>query len=495
MEAEIELKLFFPENKREALVSLLNSLPHSDAKGAIHLTNSYYDTPDLQLRRWDMGLRIRGRDGQFEQTIKTAGTVVGGVHSRPEYNIDIDQAKVNLSLFPTEIWPEGAEIDPVQDALVSLFDTDFTRMSWHIYLDESLVEVALDIGSISANGQCEPICELEFELLAGDAQALLALAERVTEQIPARLGRASKAQRGYRLAAMASPLQLDTLAFIALPKKGTTKQALVTLLETGLDRWQLLEEMLLESRQAARQLPLLGYRLRACIRLLRCTLAQFSLLDDKLLQAFDAIESQLSFVDKGLSLCELLDGDGALLSNLSEPEGLLDAVRHELAALEMPQKIDAMLNHVTYGQLQVRLVSLLMAVNAGQVYISEQQSLQAFADRLQEASWQQIVDLMPSNAELSSEDYQSFAKALDESILVGFAYGELYKHKSRDQFRAPWQDLVLGIRTLGAYHSLRQTAATQGRDIDDWLDSKEQSLLFAMEHSRRSALKVQPYWR
>lgn len=102
---------------------------------------------------------------------------------------------------------------------------------------------------------------------------------------------------------------------------------------------------------------------------------------------------------------------------------------------------------------------------------------------------------MPSNAELSSEDYQSFAKALDESILVGVAYGELYKHKSRDQFRAPWQDLVLGIRTLGAYHSLRQTAATQGRDIDDWLDSKEQSLLFAMEHSRRSALKVQPYWR
>ncbi|ASJ95643.1 MULTISPECIES: CYTH domain-containing protein [Shewanella] len=495
MEAEIELKLFFPENKREALVSLLNSLPHSDAKGATHLTNSYYDTPELQLRQWDMGLRVRGRNGTYEQTIKTAGTVVGGVHSRPEYNIDIDQAKVNLSLFPQAIWPQGADIDAVQASLVSLFDTDFTRMSWHIYIDESLVEVALDIGSITAQGISEPLCELEFELLAGDAQALLSLASRVTEQIPARLGRASKAQRGYRLAAMASPLQLETLEFIALPQGGSLKQALVTLLETGLDRWQQLEAMLLESREARAQLPLLGYRLRACIRLLRCTLEQFSLLDDALQQAFAAVEAHLDFVEPGLSLCELLDNDGALLGNLSEPEGLLDAVNLQLSEMAIPQQIDAMLMDVAYGHLQVRLVSLLMAINAGQVRIDELQSLQIFADTLQEASWQRIVELMPSNAELSSEDYQSFAKALDESIFVGVAYGELYRQKPRDQFRAPWQDLVLGIRTLAAYRRLREIATQLGRDIGDWLDNKEQSLLFAMEHSRRSALKVQPYWR
>ena len=103
MAAEIELKLFFPENERERWVSLLDSLPHSDPKGTKHLSNCYFDTPQLTLRHWDMGLRIRGCDGRFEQTIKTAGTVIGGVHSRPEYNIDIDQPKVNLSLFPSKL--------------------------------------------------------------------------------------------------------------------------------------------------------------------------------------------------------------------------------------------------------------------------------------------------------------------------------------------------------------------------------------------------------
>ncbi|HBF47976.1 MAG TPA: adenylate cyclase, partial [Shewanella frigidimarina] len=74
------------------------------------LTNGYFDTDDLQLRRWDMGLRVRGFDNQLEQTIKTAGRVVGGIHSRPEYNVNIDQKTPILSRFPKEIWPIGNDL-------------------------------------------------------------------------------------------------------------------------------------------------------------------------------------------------------------------------------------------------------------------------------------------------------------------------------------------------------------------------------------------------
>ncbi|MCG9697552.1 CYTH domain-containing protein [Shewanella sp. Isolate11] len=495
MEAEIELKLFFPENEREALVSLLNSLPHSEPKGSKHLSNSYFDTPELTLRHWDMGLRVRGCNGQFEQTIKTAGTVVGGVHSRPEYNVDICEPEVDLSLFPQQIWPDNGDIQQVQQQLYSLFDTDFTRMIWHIYIDESLVEVALDIGFIGAGELSEPICELEFELLAGDTLALLSLGEQVTQKIPARLGRASKAQRGYRLAAMSSPLQLEILDFIALDKMSDLKQAFITLLSTGLERWQLLESMLLESSDDLTQLPLLSYRLRACIRLIRCSLKQFELLDQKLEQEIDAIEQHLDYVEQGLNLTQVLEDDAAMLASVAESEAIIVEVEQGLTQLAMPTAIQSMLADTGYGHLQLSLVNLLFACRAGKINVGTEIDLQAFADQMQEESWQRIVKLMPSEAQFNSEDYQSFAKALDESILVGFAYGELYSTKARDQFRAPWQDLILGIRTLGAYRCLRQLSQSAGITIDTWLDDNEHSLLFAMEHSRRRALKSQPYWR
>jgi triphosphatase len=101
---------------------------------------------------------------------------------------------------------------------------------------------------------------------------------------------------------------------------------------------------------------------------------------------------------------------------------------------------------------------------------------------------------MPITAQMKSEDYQYVADALDESILVGFAYGELYQAKKREAFRAPWQDLALGISTLAAYKILRQLSQQHQLNVETWLDNKETSLLFAMEHSRKSALKSPTYW-
>lgn len=95
---------------------------------------------------------------------------------------------------------------------------------------------------------------------------------------------------------------------------------------------------------------------------------------------------------------------------------------------------------------------------------------------------------------MDSLDYQQVAQGLDESILVGFAYGELYQSDDREAFRAPWQDLALGIQTLGCYQLLAKLTEQSEVDISDWLQDKEASLLFAMEHSRKSALNNQPYW-
>ena len=60
MDAEIELKLFIQPQHIDLLTKILNDHPSSTPQGQKKLTNGYFDTGDLQLRRWDMGLRIRG---------------------------------------------------------------------------------------------------------------------------------------------------------------------------------------------------------------------------------------------------------------------------------------------------------------------------------------------------------------------------------------------------------------------------------------------------
>ncbi len=93
------------------------------------LANIYFDTADKRLRQNDIGLRIRGYDGRYEMTVKTGGKVVGGLHQRPEYNVDIDSDQLDLARFPQDIWPEGWAVDLLQAELQPLFRTDFTRES------------------------------------------------------------------------------------------------------------------------------------------------------------------------------------------------------------------------------------------------------------------------------------------------------------------------------------------------------------------------------
>ena len=155
-----------------------------------------------------------------------------------------------------------------------------------------MVEVALDIGEITANGQQEALCELEFELLSGDTEALLKLAMQVASVVPVRLGKASKAQRGYRLAGKAKPLDLTALEFLPLAEPAILLQDLTAncqiLLETALERWQLLSMIAEESKPKP---VALWWRMRACIRLLRMTLSQFELLNVTLSSQFMSIEN------------------------------------------------------------------------------------------------------------------------------------------------------------------------------------------------------------
>ena len=95
MAQEIELKFIVDEAGVEALRQHLSTLK-AEHTAAGKLLNIYYETEDNWLRRHDMGLRIRGAGDRYEMTLKVAGRTVGGLHQRPEYNIDLDEPTLAL---------------------------------------------------------------------------------------------------------------------------------------------------------------------------------------------------------------------------------------------------------------------------------------------------------------------------------------------------------------------------------------------------------------
>ncbi|WP_407045192.1 CYTH domain-containing protein [Enterobacter asburiae] len=70
---------------------------------------------------------------------------------------------------------------------------DFWREKWLVTEGKSRIEIALDLGDVKAGEFQEPICELELELLEGDANDVLKLARRLVNQSGLRQGSLSKA--------------------------------------------------------------------------------------------------------------------------------------------------------------------------------------------------------------------------------------------------------------------------------------------------------------
>ncbi len=198
MAHEIELKLALAENAQRAFLRH-PLLRQAVAKQSFRLVNLYYDTPDLELRRNGIALRLRAHGRRWLQTVKCAGHTAGGLSSRPEWEVPygghfdfsaIDAADVRASLERPKL---AARIAP-------LFETNFLRTVWHFSpAPGTRIELAFDRGWIAAGGRREAISEIELELLEGEPRRLFELAHALAGRVAVAPAPLSKAERGYRL--------------------------------------------------------------------------------------------------------------------------------------------------------------------------------------------------------------------------------------------------------------------------------------------------------
>ena len=206
MSQETELKLCIAPTQttllRQAMTTIV--LPHGstiEPAGTVQLKNTYFDTLNLRLHQARVALRIRERNGQFIQTLKTQGQSINGLSRRGEWEWSLTSGQLDgAALVP--VWPDQLNDISVAD-LQPLFSTDFKRTRWLLVWHKpyARVEVALDQGEILARENVSPICELELELLEGSEAALLAIADWLRQYVPLTPGDDSKAERGFALLA------------------------------------------------------------------------------------------------------------------------------------------------------------------------------------------------------------------------------------------------------------------------------------------------------
>ena len=204
---EVELKLALAPNGPAAL----RAHPHLGSTSARQQTlkNTYFDTPEGDLAKARIALRLRKVDGTVLQTVKTAGQGGGGLSQRAEWEWQVPGDALDLAAL-AELPPFQGELGKVLNSLAPQLSTDFTRRSWQL-IDTSTrqrghIELVLDEGDIRSGGYRTPIREVELELKEGDPEALWALALTLSEQVPLRPSDSSKAARGNALSTQHWPL-------------------------------------------------------------------------------------------------------------------------------------------------------------------------------------------------------------------------------------------------------------------------------------------------
>lgn len=494
MSQEIELKLLVDAASKEKVLELCQSLAKDAEQTTMQLGNRYFDTADLRLRQHDMGLRIRQRGEEREQTIKLAGKVLGGMHSRPEYNAVITADMPDLTLFEEDIWPDDFPLFDINRELEEIFATNFTRHRWYIPSGEGRIELVYDEGVILAGDEQRAIAEIEIEVQQGELADAYKIARRLVTRLNARMGSLSKAARGYLLAGKTVLEPFTHAHFVPQEASDDVGTGLYRALTYALQYWQHNDACLGEAPSVRAVAGITDG-----IRLSKVVLQQLATLEvdvsDHILR-LEQMLGHLGWLSRYDGLTELTAEDGAYHRALKQYPKLYEAIleqQEHAVQLELVQSLSIRDDY----QLTLLELGALCQQQPRHEEIAQLPLRQWASQRLRE-DWQNVIDAFAKEGDLKPEYYLKQLPLLQSSLQLGYCVGYLFDEEDRELFRAPWQDMVRGIREIMALKLLREAIKdnedNQPERLLNWQTVQLESLLYALEHSRKAALKQEPYW-
>jgi len=361
---EVELKLICDG----ADLARLRDWPRLSASGPFsedRLQSTYFDTAGQLLRKSGYVLRVRRTGRGYVQTVKAAGD---GLIERPEWEQSVAGDEPDRSgLHATP----AAELLGKRSTLVPLFSVSVERSTCTLRQGRSLIEVALDHGSVRraeavGEGDATRISEIELELKEGSVSDLFALAREIAERVPVRLGVESKAERGFALVETRPSREASKAGPVILHDEMTAAEAFRTVAHGCLRHLRMNEEILLERRDMDAL-----HQARVAIRRLRSAMALFAhMLED---DQFETIKTRLKALSEPLGRARNLD---ILLSETLPAERKRHPDDPQLPKLEKhleSQRADAyaaVVLRLGSGEWRQFLLDIVAWVNAGR-WLSE----------------------------------------------------------------------------------------------------------------------------
>ena len=204
MSTETELKFAVDPKRAATIEAALRK------RGGVQRTirSRYFDTEDGRLAAQRLSLRLRKADGAWEQTLKAPGpstveraedTVArpgkwgtAGPEVHPELHVGASSGKA-LRAALGDPGDSRATLSPVHESSIK-------RLAAEVTVDDTRVEIAFDRGALHAGLKSAAVCEVEYELKAGDPAVWVALARADVARFGLVLSTVSKAARAERLA-------------------------------------------------------------------------------------------------------------------------------------------------------------------------------------------------------------------------------------------------------------------------------------------------------
>ncbi len=495
---EVELKLAVDGDalallKEKVLPSIEGEISGKEKE----VFNDYFDTPDFVLRRRKIGFRVRTQNGRYEQTIKTQGQVQGGLHQRPEYNIDLEKPYPDITKFPSDIWADDLHVEEINQSIQKVFTTHFRRYEFDIQLASGRVELVYDVGEVRTDKDSVAINEIELELKDGKPIILFELAEILTTHLPVRLSNTTKAARGYRLVKGQFPAVKRLPKFLSLHIEDTTEQGLCKAITCALDHWQYHLSIFVNTGELK---ALTEIRESMSLLLQGVSLYLPVLQSDDLLKLHRQLlllTQKWKWQDDLQSIGRLRSKKGAFSRRIPKHSDILNYLQGRKESLL--SAYDPMARLLSKESIELQLFASKILVEKPW---QEQNSgadipVRKHANGWLSQTWQTVMQSLPNTGTMDDGKYLALEVLLKQSLTNGFLLGDLFT-ESRGTFRAPWLDLQQGIGELKAIAFMRD--ALSDLDIDDpaefsqWLDEKSTALLTVMERSRQVAMQAETYW-
>jgi inorganic triphosphatase YgiF len=261
MADEVELKLELTPEAADAIEAsgLLAADPETAQQDSV-----YFDTPDRDLAKRGLSLRVRRSDGKRIQTVKAEDARAVGLFARSEWERPVE----NDTPILDDTTPVRTLLGDAADAIAPAFEVKIERRIWMIRESDTTIELALDRGEVVAGERQAPICEIELELKEGDPAALFALGRRIDATVPVGLGVRTKAERGYLLLGPAATM--FKAERVRLDDDMTAAQAFRRIVQSCVRQFRLNEGLLMTGRD-----PQALHQARVALRRLRSAFSIF----------------------------------------------------------------------------------------------------------------------------------------------------------------------------------------------------------------------------